>query len=36
MLIALMENHQQADGSIVIPNALRPYVGFDQVGEAVP
>ncbi len=24
-LVALMENHQQEDGSIVIPKALRPY-----------
>jgi len=28
-LIALLENHQQADGTIVIPEALRPYTGFD-------
>jgi seryl-tRNA synthetase len=28
-LIALVENHQQADGTIVIPEALRPYTGFD-------
>ncbi|MDX1573452.1 MAG: serine--tRNA ligase [Methylophaga sp.] len=26
-LLALMENHQQADGSISIPAALRPYLG---------
>ncbi|AXI01797.1 serine--tRNA ligase [Aquirhabdus parva] len=26
-LLALMENHQQADGSINVPVALRPYVG---------
>ena len=26
-LIAVMENYQQADGSIVIPEALRPYMG---------
>jgi seryl-tRNA synthetase len=26
-LIAVLENHQQADGSIVIPAALRPYLG---------
>ncbi len=32
ILIALLENHQQADGSVVVPAALRPYVGFDQVG----
>jgi seryl-tRNA synthetase len=26
-LIAVMENHQQADGSILIPEALRPWTG---------
>jgi seryl-tRNA synthetase len=26
-LIAVLENHQQEDGSIVIPAALRPYLG---------
>ena len=26
-LIAVLENYQQADGSIVIPTALRPYLG---------
>ena len=26
-LIAVMENHQQADGSILIPSVLRPYTG---------
>ncbi len=26
-LIAVMENHQQADGSITVPAALRPYMG---------
>jgi seryl-tRNA synthetase len=26
-LIAIMENYQQADGSIAIPDALRPYMG---------
>jgi seryl-tRNA synthetase len=30
--IALLENHQQRDGSIVIPEALRPYTGFDRIG----
>ena len=32
LLIALLENHQLADGSVVVPAALRPYVGFDRVG----
>ena len=27
-LIALLENHQQADGSIAMPAALRPYLPF--------
>ena len=26
-LIAVMENYQQADGSIVIPEVLRPHMG---------
>jgi seryl-tRNA synthetase len=26
-LVALLENHQQADGSIAVPAALRPYLG---------
>ena len=26
-LVAVLENYQQADGSIVIPEALRPYLG---------
>jgi seryl-tRNA synthetase len=30
-LIAVMENYQQADGSIVIPEALRPYMGGVEV-----
>ena len=27
MLIAFLENHLQADGSVTIPEALRPYMG---------
>jgi seryl-tRNA synthetase len=27
LLVPLFENHQQADGSIRIPEALRPFVG---------
>jgi seryl-tRNA synthetase len=26
-LVAVLENHQQADGSIRVPAALRPYMG---------
>ena len=32
-LIAVMENHQQADGSIAVPAALRPYLGgLERIG----
>jgi seryl-tRNA synthetase len=31
-LVALFENHQQADGSVLVPKALRPYAGFDRIG----
>lgn len=31
-LIAILENHQQEDGSIKIPEALVPYCGFDRIG----
>jgi seryl-tRNA synthetase len=30
-MIAIMENYQQADGSIVIPEVLRPYMGGMEV-----
>ena len=26
-LVAVMENYQQADGSVLIPEVLRPYMG---------
>jgi seryl-tRNA synthetase len=26
-LIALLENYQQADGSVLLPRAIRPYMG---------
>lgn len=32
ILAALIENNQQADGSILIPEVLRPYTGFDKIG----
>jgi seryl-tRNA synthetase len=30
-LVAILENHQQADGSVNIPSALRPYLGGQEV-----
>ena len=29
--LAIVENYQQADGSVVVPEALRPYVGTDVI-----
>ena len=34
MLIAFVENHLQPDGSVAIPEALRPYMGCKSVIEA--
>jgi seryl-tRNA synthetase len=31
--IAILENYQQADGSVVIPEALRPYMGVERIGK---
>lgn len=33
-LVAILENHQQADGSVVVPEALRPFVGLDVLEPA--
>ncbi len=29
--VAIVENYQQADGSVLIPEALRPYVGAEKI-----
>ena len=31
-LLAILETYQQADGSIVVPEVLRPWVGRDRIG----
>ncbi|MBA4372621.1 MAG: serine--tRNA ligase [Thermodesulfovibrio sp.] len=31
-LVAVLENYQQQDGSIIIPEVLRPYMGTDRIG----
>ncbi|MCF7928740.1 MAG: serine--tRNA ligase [Spirochaetales bacterium] len=33
-IIAILENFQQADGSIRIPSKLVPYTGFDVIGKS--
>jgi len=32
VMIAVLETYQQADGSVVIPEALQPYMGTDVIG----
>ena len=32
VIISILENYQQEDGSVVIPEALRPYTRFDRIG----
>jgi len=31
-LIAILENFQQEDGSVLIPKILQPLCGFDRIG----
>jgi len=31
-IIGVLENFQQEDGSVIIPEVLRPYTGFDKIG----
>ena len=33
-MIAILEHYQQADGSVMVPNVLQPYTGFDRIGGA--
>jgi seryl-tRNA synthetase len=31
LMIAIIENYQQADGSLLIPKALQSYMGTDKI-----
>jgi seryl-tRNA synthetase len=33
-LIAVVENYQQADGSIAVPEVLRPWMGKEKIAVA--
>jgi seryl-tRNA synthetase len=33
ILIAILENYQQKDGSVVVPEVLRKYAGFDKISK---
>jgi len=34
--VAILENYQQADGSVRIPEALQPYMGTDRIPAGIP
>src|SRR5271157_634949 len=34
--VAVVENYQQADGSVRIPEALQPYMGTDRISASMP
>lgn len=31
-VVAILENYQQKDGSVLVPEALRPYMGMERIG----
>ncbi len=35
MIVAILENHQQPDGSVVVPPALRPFLGGQSVFQPI-
>jgi seryl-tRNA synthetase len=33
MLIAILENYQDAEGNVSVPEVLRPYIGKEKLGK---
>jgi seryl-tRNA synthetase len=33
LFVALLENYQQADGTVVVPEVLQPYLGASRIGS---
>ncbi len=33
-LVAILENYQQKDGSVLVPEVLRPYMGVERISQA--
>jgi seryl-tRNA synthetase len=31
MIVAILENHQNKDGTVNVPMALRPFLGIDRL-----
>jgi seryl-tRNA synthetase len=36
VIVALLENHQQADGSVTVPEPLRATLGTDVISPLAP
>src|SRR5881296_336203 len=36
VMIAVLETYQRADGSVAVPEVLRPYVGVDMIARGAP
>ncbi|MEI8033312.1 MAG: serine--tRNA ligase [Chlorobiaceae bacterium] len=34
LMVSILEHYQRADGSISVPDALRPYTGFEEIAQA--
>ena len=32
---AILENYQQSDGSVIVPEVLRPYMGIDRITKSI-
>ena len=32
IVASLLEQYQQPDGTVIVPEALRPYLGADRIG----
>lgn len=32
-IVAVLENYQQSDGSVIVPDVLRPWMGMERIGE---
>ena len=35
MILAILENYQEADGSVAMPEALVPYLGFERIKSSL-
>ena len=33
VMIAILEHYQQEDGSVIVPEVLKPFTGFDRISK---